>query len=147
MMHVNILRHRNHHGDSSKKGVVCLRVSSLFRFCFFVGLAAFLLAGPSYSAGPAGDSLLADRHQGAGINCQGCHQESPPAKLVQTATCMKCHGDMAKLISKASKLSPNPHASPHEPPAETKCETCHHVHKKSENSCSTCHEEFVFKVP
>jgi hypothetical protein len=106
-----------------------------------------MAAGSAFTAGPAGDAFLADKHQKANVNCQGCHEESPPAKLAPTAACMKCHGDMAKLISKTSKRVPNPHASPHEPPAETKCESCHHVHKKSENSCVQCHEEFVFRVP
>jgi len=143
MMRVNMLRHRGHPGASMRRKVVCLRGC----VCLFVGLAVLLLAGLSYSADPAGNVFLADKHQKTGMNCQGCHQESPPAKLVPTATCMTCHGDMAKLISKTSKLAPNPHASPHEPPADTKCESCHHVHKKSGNSCVTCHEEFVFRVP
>jgi Cytochrome c3 len=145
-MRVNTIQKRNRRGESSERMAQGLPVFLLIVVCLFIGLAAMTVAGPARSAGPA-DALLADKHQKANVNCQGCHEESPPAKLVPTAACMKCHGEMAKLISKTSKLAPNPHASPHEAPAETKCETCHHVHKKSENYCVKCHEEFVFKVP
>jgi Cytochrome c3 len=147
MMRVYRIQKRNHPSDDSKKRVPGRPVFLLLGVCLFMGLTAMMVAGTARSAGPAGDSLLAEKHKKSNVNCQSCHEESPPAKLVPTAACMKCHGDMEKLISKTSKLAPNPHVSPHEPPAETKCENCHRVHKKSENYCIKCHEEFVFRVP
>jgi hypothetical protein len=88
------------------------------------------------------------RHQKARLTCQSCHKETPPKELVPREQCMTCHGDLAKLIAKSSKAVPNPHASPHISPGEQpKCEECHHIHKPSEVSCNSCHQDFKFKTP
>ena len=121
-----------------------LTISLLVLLCAVCISISFV---PSYSIEPAQNSLLADKHSKAGINCQGCDQETPPAKPVATVTCSKCHGNSETLAQRTQKMAPNPHASPHEASSAIKCESCHHAHKPSENSCATCHSEFNFKVP
>ena len=115
---------------------------------FLAAVPAFLLsAAPLHTADAPGGALLADKHQKAGVNCQGCHKESPPSKPVPTETCLTCHGDLAKLIARSSKAVPNPHASPHIGPGETpRCDECHHVHKPSDVSCLKCHQDFKYKI-
>jgi hypothetical protein len=89
-----------------------------------------------------------EKHEKAGLTCQSCHKESPPQAVVPGAQCMICHGDLKKLIEKSIKAIPNPHASPHIAPGEQpKCEECHHIHKPSEVSCYSCHQDFKYKMP
>jgi hypothetical protein len=58
--------------------------------------------------------------------------------------CFSCHGNYDKLADKTDgKGSHNPHASHN---GDLPCESCHHVHKASENFCAGCHQ-FEFKVP
>jgi hypothetical protein len=112
---------------------------------FFIN--ALLIVIPSYSAESTKNPLLADMHAKKNVNCQGCHKEEPPAKPVTTDTCFKCHGNPTKVVQRTEKLVPNPHTSPHESPSDVKCESCHHMHKPSQNSCAQCHNEIIFKVP
>ena len=43
------------------------------------------------------------------------------------------------------EVFPNPHAPPHLPAGEAQfCAECHHVHRPSEVSCTSCHREFNF---
>jgi len=91
----------------------------------------------SFLAYAAEPSLLADRHKSAGIDCEACHKENPPAKLVPMQVCLGCHGgDYAKLAEQTKKVAPNPHDSHL---GEAPCELCHHAHKPSEYYCANCH--------
>ena len=81
--------------------------------------------------------LLADRHKGAGITCEGCHQEDPPQKRVPMGMCTGCHGDALKIAERTNKSDVNPHDS-HVGVVE--CDSCHHSHKPFENFCSKCHD-------
>jgi|ERR1022692_884748 cytochrome c3-like protein len=91
--------------------------------------------------------LLIETHRTAGLKCAQCHQEQPPRLAPPSSTCLACHGDQATLANRTSEASPNPHAPPHLPGGETQlCGECHHVHRKSEVSCNTCHREFHFDV-
>ena len=113
----------------------------VFLFCL---LAAAYFSAPGQAAPPAAGL---ERHQKAGVNCQGCHAESPPKDMVPGSKCLACHGDLAKLVAKSSKAVPNPHASPHMNPGDVpKCEECHHIHKPAEVSCLKCHEDFKYSI-
>jgi fumarate reductase flavoprotein subunit len=102
--------------------------------CGFLGL----LAGwPFDTARGAQEPPLADRHQKAGLECTGCHPETPPKTRVATAVCLGCHGDYSKLAARTGTREPNPHDSHL---GEVACEKCHHAHKRSENLCGTCHD-------
>jgi len=91
----------------------------------------------SFPAGAAGPSFLADRHKSAGIDCEACHKENPPAKLVPMPVCLGCHGgDYTKLAEQTNKVAPNPHDSHL---GKAPCELCHHAHKPSEYYCVNCH--------
>ena len=117
-------------------------------FIILCSMLTLFLAAAGFSAAQKDQgTLLGEKHKAKGIDCSGCHTESPPAKPVPSAVCVKCHGDQAKLAQRTIKLTPNPHASPHLNPGEQPaCEDCHHIHKPSENSCNKCHE-FKFKTP
>jgi hypothetical protein len=115
-------------------------------FCSFWALWVFLLpilSGPGYSIWAAQEKFLADKHKEVSLDCQGCHQENPPGKKVETPVCQSCHGDYAKVATQTEKVEPNPHAS-HE--GYQPCDVCHHAHKPSIDHCGNCHN-FGFKVP
>lgn len=115
-------------------------------FCSFWVLWDFLpplLSGPVFSTWAAQGKFLADKHKEVGLDCQGCHQENPPSKKVETPICQSCHGDYAKIAIQTEKVEPNPHAS-HE--GYQSCDVCHHAHKPSIDHCGICHN-FGFKVP
>jgi hypothetical protein len=120
-------------------------VALSFVLAFFLSLAVISLHNAGQAASPAAGL---ERHQKAGLTCQSCHKESPPTAVVPGAQCMTCHGDLSKLLAKSSRAVPNPHASPHIAPGEQpKCEECHHIHKPSEVSCYSCHQDFKYKMP
>lgn len=100
-------------------------------------------AAPASAAPGAGHGFLIDKHLAAGLNCASCHQESPPSKPVEMATCFKCHGSYDQLADKTDLGQVNPHAS-HQ--GALPCESCHRVHSASVNFCAQCHS-FDFKVP
>ncbi len=78
----------------------------------FVFLALVFAAW--YGTGPGAaekKNFLADRHKGKGVECSGCHNESPPKAAVPMATCLKCHGSYAKVAKRTDNTTPNPHAS------------------------------------
>ena len=100
---------------------------------FFVG---HFFVYPSF-ARAAGPSSLADRHKKGGIECEACHKEKPPAKLVPMPVCLGCHGgEYEKLAEQTQKVAPNPHDSHL---GKAPCELCHHAHKPSEYYCANCH--------
>jgi hypothetical protein len=120
------------------------------RMKIFLGLTAFLL-GITFSLVGPHDVLgaepvkpfLADRHGAKGIQCNGCHRESPPKTAAPSAVCLQCHGGTYKKTAEWKKAIPNPHLS-HQ--GDLPCESCHHSHKKSENQCGSCHD-FDYKIP
>jgi fumarate reductase flavoprotein subunit len=93
-------------------------------------------------AEPAADEalLLAGKHDAAGISCNDCHEEDPPAGSVATDTCLTCHEDYQELA--ASYLDPhNAHVT------YSNCSDCHHVHRESEKICQGCHHTFNIQAP
>ena len=87
----------------------------------------------------AGALLLGDRHKAAGVACNDCHAETPPANEVLTAVCLSCHEDYKELAT--SSIDPhNAHK------VFSVCGDCHHSHKVSENQCLGCHS-FDSKIP
>jgi len=111
---------------------------------FFIFAVAFPSFHTHFSFGKATHpSLLADKHNTAGIACEDCHKENSPKDQVPTAICIKCHGDQAKIAERTREIIPNPHDSHL---GNLKCEFCHHIHKPSENYCMSCHD-FDYKVP
>jgi fumarate reductase flavoprotein subunit len=107
------------------------------------GIVTVVMIGWLSGAWAAGEGPLAEKHKAAGIECAGCHKESPPKAQVETPSCAACHGDYVALAAKTEKKHPNPHAS-HQ--GEMPCESCHHSHARSVDYCSQCHD-FGFKVP
>ena len=108
-----------------------------------VSLWAAGTEGEKAKVASAGKVFLADRHKEAGIDCSGCHKESPPKGEPAMEACLKCHGPYEKLAAKGEKLEHNPHGSHL---GELECFNCHHGHKSSVNYCDRCHT-FGFKVP
>jgi Cytochrome c3 len=93
------------------------------------------------------DRLLIAAHRTTGVTCAQCHQEKPPARSPSSNVCLTCHGDQQALAKKTEGASPNPHAAPHATPGETQvCTECHHVHRPSEVTCTSCHRDFFFNV-
>lgn len=101
-----------------------------------VASASFFYAD-SFLGSAAEPSFLADRHKNGSIDCEACHQEKPPSKLVPMQVCLGCHGgDYAKLAEQTKKVTPNPHDSHL---GDEACEFCHHAHRASEYYCANCH--------
>lgn len=96
--------------------------------------------GPTWAAEGL---FLGDKHKNRGMDCSGCHKESPPKQDVPMVVCLGCHGDYPKVAAKTSKLDPNPHDSHL---GEVGCGKCHHAHNASVNACNECHQ-FDMKVP
>ena len=112
---------------------------------FFSGLFPWPAVGAEAGGKPSGgaETFLADRHGAAGIDCAGCHKESPPKAAPDTKACLGCHGPYDKLSEKTATLEVNPHASHL---GDLDCANCHHGHKTSVDYCGRCHT-FGFKVP
>jgi hypothetical protein len=118
-----------------KSGIVYIIECSIL-IIWVVTLTCFFYVYSSF-AGAAEPSFLADRHKNAGIDCEACHKENHPAKLVPMQVCLGCHGgDYAKLAEQTEKVAPNPHDSHL---GEAQCEFCHHAHRPSEYYCANCH--------
>jgi Cytochrome c3 len=108
---------------------------------------ALLIATSQIYALRAEEQFLISVHRHAGLSCAQCHQEQPPRVAPPSAKCIGCHGDQQVLAKKTESASPNPHAPPHAQPGETPvCTECHHIHRASEVSCSSCHRDFFFNV-
>jgi hypothetical protein len=107
---------------------------------WFWGFSILSPSGPTWAVQGL---FLGDRHKNRGMDCSGCHKESPPKQSVPMAVCLGCHGDYRKLAAKTEKLDPNPHDSHL---GEADCGKCHHSHKASEFACAACHQ-MDMKVP
>ena len=100
-------------------------------------ILAWFLFIYSFFAWAAEPSFLADRHKNAGIDCEACHKENPPSKLVPMQVCLGCHGgDYAKLAEQTKTIALNPHDSHL---GEAPCKFCHHAHEPSVYYCASCH--------
>ena len=76
--------------------------------------------------------LLGDKHEAAGIQCNGCHEEPEPSNRVSKTICLACHANYKEVA--ASYLDPhNAHRT------SSDCGVCHHSHKPSEKICQECH--------
>jgi fumarate reductase flavoprotein subunit len=118
-----------------------------FRITILVMAASWVwevsVLSPSGPAWAAEGLLLGDKHKNRGVDCSGCHKESPPQQGVPMAVCLECHGDYRKVAAKTDKTDPNPHESHL---GEFDCGKCHHAHKASVNACNECHQ-MDMKVP
>ncbi|OPY07053.1 MAG: Fumarate reductase flavoprotein subunit precursor [Syntrophaceae bacterium PtaB.Bin095] len=122
----------------------CLRFPERIRIPLIVLLASAIVAASlSGMVWAQAKPFLADRHGAKGLNCQGCHKESPPGKAAPSAVCLGCHGDAEKLAMKTAGVRPNPHDTHL---GEMACEECHRAHKPSIDACAKCHH-FGLKVP
>jgi len=82
---------------------------------------------------------LSHLHQLSGVACQDCHQDSQKPQALNTENCLACHQSPEKLAQATDKMEHNPHNSPHYG-TTVDCNLCHHLHQKSENMCSQCHD-------
>ena len=92
----------------------------------------------------ADGDFLADRHAKAGVKCEGCHKETPPAKRVKTEQCQSCHGDYQKLAERTKDMKPNNVHANHL--GDIDCRECHQGHKLDKLACDECHQ-FKFSMP
>lgn len=88
---------------------------------------------------PSGPLFLADKHEAAGVSCNDCHEESPPASDVGTEVCMTCHEGFDEVAT--SYIDPHTAHMVY-----TNCGDCHHGHRQSENQCMACHS-FNLQAP
>ena len=82
---------------------------------------------------------LSHLHQLSGVGCKDCHQDPQKAQALATKDCLACHQSPEKLAQATAKMEYNPHNSPHYG-TTVDCNLCHHLHQKSENMCSQCHD-------
>lgn len=102
----------------------------------FAATSLLYAAAQSPPAPGAGHGYLIDKHVAAGLSCNACHSEIPPAQQPDQSVCIKCHGAYKDLAAKTAADQPNPHASHL---GEVPCANCHRIHRASENYCSQCH--------
>jgi Cytochrome c3 len=124
----------------------CLKhrnVALITLFAVLIMIVFSVALGQNTDDSKGKNAFLADRHKSIGIDCFGCHQESPPKQKAQSVVCMGCHGDYTKVAAKTSHLNVNPHETHM---GELDCNQCHKGHKKSVNICSQCHT-FNMNVP
>ncbi len=103
-------------------------------------MMGLVLASPATAEG----DFLADRHVKAGVKCEGCHKETPPAKRVKTEQCQSCHGDYQKLAERTKDMKPNNVHANHL--GDIDCRECHQGHKADKLACDECHQ-FKFSMP
>lgn len=111
---------------------------SLFALIGCAMALAFLFEGSAYAQG------LADRYVARGLQCQSCHDTTPPKADVKSAKCETGRGSMAKVAEKTADLDINPHDSHIE---GAQCLECHQRHKKPQLLCDQCHEFRGMRVP
>lgn len=87
---------------------------------------------PEVEETPEKALLLADKHEVAGIECNDCHEATPPDSEVPEVVCLTCHANYKELT--VSYFDPhNGHMT------YSGCGDCHHAHRPSENQCQACH--------
>lgn len=112
-----------------------------FQIGVFAAAAAALLL--TSAAADAGESFLANRHQGG---CVTCHNTEAPASgaYVENDVCLKCHGPIEKLQKKTEGSDGvNPHKSHL---GEIDCTLCHEGHQPSQSYCLSCHTNFHMQM-
>jgi fumarate reductase flavoprotein subunit len=124
-------------GCDAVKKLALLSLVLIFMFTLFAGTAQ------TAEEAKEGQQFLADKHKNLGVECSGCHRESPPKQMPGSDVCMGCHGDAAKISEKTSKLDTNPHDTHM---GEMDCHQCHKGHQRSVSVCNQCHT-FDMKVP
>ncbi len=101
----------------------------------------FVVCQPAFPQNAPREAILLDKtHKVAGIECNQCHKQKPPA-APPAAVCGGCHKDIAKSPKTKDGLA-NPHDAHMSYP---ECSDCHHVHKPSQNQCAGCHN-FSYKM-
>jgi cytochrome c3-like protein len=113
--------------------------SQLLAFAVIAACAAVFLTLAAAQSPPtpgAGHGFLIDKHVAAGLSCNACHAENPPAKAADQSACIKCHGSYKDIAAKTAADQPNPHASHL---GDIPCASCHHVHQASVTYCAQCH--------
>lgn len=110
----------------------------MFKAIVMIGAVVSVLAMPVGAS-----EFLADRHAARGVDCATCHGVKTPTKAADTAQCLACHGDYAKLKALTQDVTPNPHYTHM---LDQPCIECHQGHKPSVNMCNDCHK-FDLKVP
>jgi fumarate reductase flavoprotein subunit len=116
------------------------RLFTLAWAIIFLSASAVLVSAQQ----PPGNGPLLQKHLGLGVTCNQCHKEAPPSEMVRTPQCLTCHVSFDALAERLEgKGQANPHGSHN---GDVPCDRCHHVHRASENFCSSCHQ-FEFKVP
>lgn len=113
----------------------------LARAASLLGVAALVLCVGVAAA--AEEDSLAATHAEAGLACNTCHQENPPAQAVATEVCTVCHGLGPDLAETTAEVEPNPHAS-HK--GDLACASCHRIHSASVDACADCHS-WGYTVP
>src|SRR5271157_3655793 len=86
--------------------IAVMTVFSLTMFCVvsMICLWAAGTEGEKSNAATAGKvALLAVRHGAAGVDCSGCHKESPPNIAPARKVCLECHGPYEKLAARGEK--------------------------------------------
>ena len=87
---------------------------------------------------------LSHSHQLSTVTCADCHGTTKPAKPPpDQKRCLSCHADYKKIAILTDKTLPDPHDSHM---GDLDCGLCHHLHSKSENFCSQCHD-WKYLVP
>ncbi|OPY88999.1 MAG: Fumarate reductase flavoprotein subunit precursor [Syntrophus sp. PtaU1.Bin208] len=93
----------------------------------------------------ANGPYLADAHKDKGLNCAACHgakMDVDDNETAVNASCVKCHGSLAKVAEK-SKEAINAHKSHL---GNMSCTVCHTGHTDSMTYCLNCHN-FNLKIP
>ena len=84
-------------------------------------------------------SLLAGKHQTAGIECNDCHGKTPPDSDLPEGVCLSCHEDYRDVATSYY----DPHNAHY---VYSSCGDCHHAHWPSQNQCMGCHN-FDLQAP
>jgi hypothetical protein len=105
---------------------------------------------------------LAGTHAQAEVDCLECHEPTIQQQVDELAKfvtgdylsplqerefedewCLRCHehGSVEQVAELTAELDPNPHVVGHH--GELECNTCHNMHRASEDHCAQCHDSVV----
>ena len=93
----------------------------------------------------------ADRHNGYGITCGGCHGgEAAPKTAAPPKSCLVCKGHdswntVAERTSAAREYKFNPHRNHITETNDLECIQCHQAHRSDTVACYDCHTGMKFK--